>query len=152
MKTKDRWSFDQVAQNATTELVNSSRTYTYYFVCKQFFQIISAEGFGGSNKEAKELIRKVFLLFCLESVEREISLLLEFGYFTPDHARSVRRSFSQLCRELRTHAVVLVDAYDLPDFILKSPLQLGKGARAFLVVAGTGEIVDLAGQKRRARR
>ncbi|HSR42238.1 MAG TPA: acyl-CoA dehydrogenase, partial [Longimicrobiales bacterium] len=46
---------------------------------------------------------------------------LESGYFEGPKARAVRAQVNALCRELRGQAPFLVDAFGIPDDVLRAP-------------------------------
>ena len=51
-----------------------------------------------------------------------LELFLEEGYFSPSQAKMVKKVFYDLCRKTRKEVIPLVDAWAVPDFILKAPL------------------------------
>jgi len=50
-----------------------------------------------------------------------LELFLEEGYFSPSQAKMIKKVFYDLCRKTRKEAIPLVDAWAIPDFILKAP-------------------------------
>lgn len=70
----------------------------------------------------KELITRVLALFGLATLEANRAWYLETGYFEPAKSEAVRREVNALCRELAARALVLVDAFGIPDELLGAPI------------------------------
>ncbi|HZD04853.1 MAG TPA: acyl-CoA dehydrogenase, partial [Longimicrobiales bacterium] len=68
-----------------------------------------------------EVLRTVAQLFALERLESHRGWYLESGYFERAKARAVRGQVNVLCRDLRELAVYLVDAFGVPDEVLRAP-------------------------------
>ncbi|RUS24545.1 hypothetical protein BC938DRAFT_473414, partial [Jimgerdemannia flammicorona] len=66
-------------------------------------------------------------LYALYVVEGSLDALLEEEYITPKQARVVRGLYIRLCKETRTDAVPLTDAWAFPDFVLKAPIGRADG-------------------------
>ncbi|MFW6206853.1 MAG: acyl-CoA dehydrogenase, partial [Gemmatimonadota bacterium] len=64
---------------------------------------------------------RVATLFALERLERHRGWYLESGYFAGAKAKAVRDQVNGLCRELRDDARALVDAFGIPDEVLRAP-------------------------------
>lgn len=79
-----------------------------------------------------EVLRAVAELFALERLESHRGWYLESGYFEGAKARAVRAQVNALCRELRDQACFLVDAFGIPDDVLRAPDGIvGEGGPAF---------------------
>ncbi|KAG0001077.1 acyl-Coenzyme A oxidase, partial [Modicella reniformis] len=55
-------------------------------------------------------------------LRKHLDLFMEEGYFDGSHAKHVRQLFLDQCKDLRRDAVALVDAWVVPDFVLKAPI------------------------------
>ncbi len=55
-------------------------------------------------------------------MELNLSEFLEDGYFNGEQAKQTREAVRNLLGEIRPDAVSIVDAFNIPDFILDSPL------------------------------
>ena len=60
----------------------------------------------------------VSALYALSRIEAHSGWYLETGYLEPAKSRAVRSEVSELCRELRPHARLLVDAFGVPEALL----------------------------------
>ncbi|KAG0314342.1 acyl-Coenzyme A oxidase, partial [Podila horticola] len=75
-----------------------------------------------SKPEVYRMQKKMTQLMGTFVLKRHMDLLLEEGYFEGQHAKMVRDLFLQQCKDLRPDAVPLVDAWIIPDYILKAPI------------------------------
>ena len=62
-------------------------------------------------------------LFALQRIHDDI-LFAHADYVAPDKAKAIQRLIDQLCSELRGVALPLVDAFAIPDHILRAPIGL----------------------------
>lgn len=69
---------------------------------------------------ASELLAELATLDALARLEASRGWFLEAGYLEPSKSRAVRGQVDALCRELRPHAVELVNAWGVPDAVLAS--------------------------------
>lgn len=67
-------------------------------------------------------------LFALSRLEADRGWFLEAGYFEPAKSKAIRHQVSDLCSAVREYAVPLVDAFGIPDDVLKAPDGI-RGAR-----------------------
>jgi acyl-CoA oxidase len=61
-------------------------------------------------------------LFVLHTMEKEMGEFFECGYLNPPQARLLRIQVYDLLKEIRPNVVSLVDAFLIPDFLLRSAL------------------------------
>jgi acyl-CoA oxidase len=66
-------------------------------------------------------LTKLCYLMCFWNVSKVVHLYFERGFVSPHQSGVIREAILQLSKELRPEAVPLVDGFDLPDFLLKSP-------------------------------
>ncbi len=59
-------------------------------------------------------------LFALHRLEEDRAWFLEAGYFEPAKSKAIRLEVNRLCGELREVAVPLVDAFGIPDAVLRA--------------------------------
>jgi acyl-CoA oxidase len=68
------------------------------------------------------VLKKLMDLFALYQIQKMSDHFLEHKYFDAETLKTIRRTVLQLCREIRNDAVALVDSFNMPDWIIKSPL------------------------------
>ena len=65
-----------------------------------------------------EALATVSALFALSRIEAHSGWYLETGYLESAKSRAIRSQVSELCRELRPQARLLVDAFGVPEAVL----------------------------------
>ena len=69
------------------------------------------------------LLQAMADLFALQRIHQEI-LFRNDDLVAPEKAKAIARMVEELCSELRGVAVPLVDAFAIPDHILRAPIGL----------------------------
>jgi acyl-CoA oxidase len=64
------------------------------------------------------LLSQVASLHALAEIERDRAWWMEHGRLSTERAKSITRAVDTLCRDLRPHAVTLVNAFGIPDQLL----------------------------------
>jgi acyl-CoA oxidase len=77
----------------------------------------------------KALLDQVCDLHALSILERDRAWFMEHGRLTQARAKAVTAAVNQLCRQLRPHAGLLVDAFGIPDELVAAPIALGQELR-----------------------
>jgi acyl-CoA oxidase len=83
---------------------------------------------GVAEGPMRSMLEKLCDLHVLSMIERDRGWLLEHGRLTASRAKAAIAAVNDLCRELRPHAVALVDAFAIPDVVLAAPIALGDEA------------------------
>lgn len=65
-------------------------------------------------------------LFALQCIADDV-MFRNDEYVAPEKAKAITRLIESLCSELRGVAVPLVDAFAIPDHILRAPIGLSSG-------------------------
>ncbi|KAL3157409.1 hypothetical protein ABBQ32_011884 [Trebouxia sp. C0010 RCD-2024] len=86
----------------------------------------------GANKcedlDARKSIKAMADLFALQRIHQDI-LFRNDDYVAPEKAKAIKRMIEKLCGELRGVCCPLVDAFAIPDFILRAPIGLSTAAK-----------------------
>ena len=72
--------------------------------------------------EGKDLVGAVLGLYGLATLEKQRAWYLEAGYFEPAKSEAIRREVNRRCRELAPRAAEIVDAFDIPDALIRAPV------------------------------
>ena len=72
--------------------------------------------------EGKDLVGAVLALYGLATLEKHRAWYLEAGYFEPAKSEAIRREVNRRCRELAPRAAEIVDAFDIPDALIRAPV------------------------------
>lgn len=110
----EAWNVNQ------TELVRLADVHSWRYcliMCER-----SIERQRASKPEVYRMQEKMAQLMGTFVLKRHMDLMLEEGYFEGQHSKMVRDLFLQQCKDLRPDAVPLVDAWIIPDYILKAPI------------------------------
>ncbi|KAK9869050.1 hypothetical protein WJX84_008987 [Apatococcus fuscideae] len=75
------------------------------------------------DPECRKSLKALADLFALQRIHDDI-LFAHADYVAPDKAKAIQRLIEQLCSELRGVALPLVDAFAIPDHILRAPIGL----------------------------
>jgi acyl-CoA oxidase len=70
----------------------------------------------------KELVGAVVALHGLATLERHRAWYLEAGYFEAAKSEAIRREVNRHCGELAPRAAELVDAFNIPDELIRAPI------------------------------
>lgn len=111
---------DKAWNDHQTELVRLAEVHSW-----RYFLILYERGIERQREckpEIYRMLKKMGQLMGTFVLKRHMDLLLEEGFFNGQQAKMVRDLFLQLCKDLRPDAVPLVDAWMIPDYILKAPI------------------------------
>lgn len=70
------------------------------------------------------VLRTLRDLYALSRIEADRGWFLEAGYLEPPKTKAIRDLVNRLCAELRPDAVGLVDAFGIPDPVLRAPIAV----------------------------
>jgi acyl-CoA oxidase len=70
----------------------------------------------------KEVLRLLCAVWAIDRIRAEIGFYLMHKYFSPRRARAIDEELQKLVRELRPHAVKLVDAFGFPESMIMAPI------------------------------
>jgi acyl-CoA oxidase len=68
-----------------------------------------------------ETLRALGALYTLSRLEADRAWFLEAGYFDAPKSRAVREQVNRLCAEVKDQALFLVEAFGIPDAVLRAP-------------------------------
>lgn len=80
------------------------------------------------DPDCRKALKAMVDLFALERIYNDIAFRND-DYIAPEKSKAVRRTVEKLCAELRGVALPLVDAFAIPDHILRAPIALSSAGR-----------------------
>src|SRR5438034_8905557 len=80
------------------------------------------------DPEVKALLSQVCDLYVLALLERDRAWFLEHGQLSAARAKAIITNVNRLCRELRPHGRLLVDAFGIPDELLPDLVREAEAA------------------------
>ncbi|OJJ42684.1 hypothetical protein ASPZODRAFT_76351 [Penicilliopsis zonata CBS 506.65] len=106
-----------------------STAHSQYLVVKNFHEAVSSPELVASVDAATAaVLRKLFRLYALHTLEREAADFFASGAVTTRQLTLTRtKAVLGLLDEIRPHAVRLVDAWQIPDWVLDSSLGRADG-------------------------
>lgn len=101
-----------------------STAHSQYLVVKNFYEALNSPTIGYElDGKTVELLRKLFRLYALDTLEKEASEFYSSAAVTVRQIMLARtKSIMKLLEEIRPHAVRLVDSWQFPDWQLDSSL------------------------------
>jgi acyl-CoA oxidase len=114
----------QAMNEVQDHLVTLARAHTERLLLEAFVDGIRRAPTPGTS----ETLRTLAALFALERLEQDRAWFLEAGYFEPSKSEAIRAQVNALCGEVAEHAEFLVDAFAIPDTVLRAPDALRQQA------------------------
>jgi len=109
------------AQNDLMEdLLECARAHTHILLLEGFVNVVqhTAQDF-----QIRKVLSQLCSLFALQHIESYTATrMLEHGVLQLADTRTLRTAIVELCKKLRVEAIGLVDAFNLPDCVIGSPL------------------------------
>ncbi|KDO31123.1 hypothetical protein SPRG_04262 [Saprolegnia parasitica CBS 223.65] len=102
------------------EWMDVARVHVFHAVAMRFLDNIVHLTDAGSS--LARVLTRLASLFVLSEVEKSGAFFLAEGFLSPTQYATVRGAVLELCKELRPDAVLLVDAFNLHDVVLRSAL------------------------------
>ncbi|TLW91832.1 acyl-CoA oxidase [Saccharomonospora piscinae] len=108
----------EVFNNAQDHVLRAARVHVERVVLDSFVAAIERV----EDADARTLLSRLCDLYVLSTVEADRAWFLEHGRLTSPRAKAVVAGVNRLCRELRPHARTLVDAFAIPEPLLRAPM------------------------------
>ncbi|KAF9152579.1 fatty-acyl coenzyme A oxidase, partial [Mortierella sp. AD010] len=100
----------------------AAKIHSFGYVFRRFAQAVK-----GAPEGLRPILTKVCLLYGLYSIEQNSGFFLQYRYFTPSQMDFVRAQVNVLCRDVRQEYIPLIDAFNLTDYMINSPLGVYDG-------------------------
>ena len=105
-----------------------SKAHSQYLVVKSFYETLNSQSTKDHlNPETHKVMYSLFRLYALHTLETEASEFYGSSAVTVRQIQLARQAVMKLIKEIRPHAVRLVDAWDFPDWQLDSSLGRSDG-------------------------
>ncbi|RCH91857.1 fatty-acyl coenzyme A oxidase [Rhizopus stolonifer] len=108
---------DDAYEHCSQSRLYAAKLHSFGYLFHRF-----ADGVSKTSGDLYDILIKVCLLYGLYSIEENAGAFLEYQYFTPPQIEFVRSSVNRLCKQVRDQAIPLVDAFNLSDYVINSPL------------------------------
>ena len=112
----DAWNY------AAPELIQCAIAHTYYVIVKSFVESLESPEVKEMKIENQRVMKQLSDIFSLHYMLRKCGDFIESGVIHGSDVAELREVLVGLFRDIRPEAVPLVDAFDIPDFVLNSVL------------------------------
>ena len=109
-------SSDSAMEETAISRLFTAKAHTVGYLFHRFF-----DGVKQTPESLKPVLVKLCALYGLYNIQENSGSFLQYGYYDAHQIDLVKQNVLELCREIRKDAISLVDAFNLPDFLLNSP-------------------------------
>lgn len=102
------------------ELLHVAEAHVERVVVKQFVRRVN----DCPDINCKHVLKLLCDLYALTKIEKDLAVFSKEGYIKKRKANAISELITELCQEVRIHALHLVDAFEVDDFIVHAPLGL----------------------------
>jgi acyl-CoA oxidase len=110
----------EVFRAVQNHAANAARAHTERIVLEAFAAAVDAAPEGA----VKDVLDRLCDLYALFQIELDRGYLQEHGRLTGSRCKALTREVNRLCDEVRGDAEALVDAFGIPDQVLRAPIGL----------------------------
>ncbi|KAI6653599.1 Peroxisomal acyl-coenzyme A oxidase 1 [Oopsacas minuta] len=107
---------------AAVELIQCAEAHTHYVMVKSFIENIDKEEVRNMSPYNQFILKCLSDIFSLNYILNKSGLFIEAGAIYGRELNEIREVIQSQILEVRPAAVSLVDAFDYPDFVLRSVL------------------------------
>ncbi|WP_426242762.1 acyl-CoA dehydrogenase [Nocardioides sp. LHG3406-4] len=117
----------EVFSRVQDHVIAAARAHVERLVLEAFVEKVRTLADGEAGQDVDNLVALNLLcdLFALTTIEADRAWFMEHGRLTTQRSKAISREVNRLCRKVRPLAVDLVDAFAVPDEMLRSPDLLG---------------------------
>lgn len=112
-RLRDDMDSFQAINEVQDHLVRLAETYAERVALDAFHRALEA-----APAELRAPLERVCALYALERIESDRGWFLESGYLEPNKSRAIRNTVNDLCAEVASDAVALVDGFGVPEALL----------------------------------
>jgi acyl-CoA oxidase len=113
----------EVFSRVQDHVIGAARAHVERLVLESFVEKLA----GLEDGDTRVALGLLCDLHALSGIEADRAWFMEHGRMSSPRAKAISREVSDLCRKLRPIAVDLVDAFGVPEEMLRSPDLLGSG-------------------------
>ena len=107
---------------AAIELIQCAEAHTHYIMVKSFIENLDREEVRELSAYNQFMLKCMSDIFSLDYILDKSGLFIESGALSASDLTELRQVLQSLVLEVRPAAISLVDAFDYPDFVLRSVL------------------------------
>jgi len=110
-------SNEQAHEECSAARLHAAKIHSFGYLFRTF-----AKGIADAPAGIKAQLNRLCALYGLFTIAENSGAFLHAGHMTPLQIDWVRANVDILCRDVRAEAVLLVDSFNYPDYIVNSPL------------------------------
>lgn len=118
---KKRLGVFQAWNECIPKMVRLGRAYIEQFTLEEFVKTVDRHE---NDREIHHVLKMLCDLYALSVMQDNIGDFLDL--IKRNKAKAIGALVEQLCEDVREHAVSLVDAFEIPDYVLDAPIGLSK--------------------------
>lgn len=88
------------------------------------FEALQARTDACPDKKVKSVLAALLRVYALAAIDHDRGWYLESGYVEQVKSKAIRRELLDQCKQLAPSAVALVDAFGIPDALVRAPLAV----------------------------
>jgi acyl-CoA oxidase len=119
---KKRLGVFQAWNECLPNMIKLGRAYIEQFTLEQFVKVVDQQQ---DDPEIRNVLKLACDLYALNIMKNNIGDFLDV--IKRNKAKAINTLVEQLCEQMREHAVSMVDAFELPDFVIDAPIGLSNG-------------------------
>ncbi|CAO3646632.1 unnamed protein product [Cunninghamella blakesleeana] len=108
---------DDAYEECSQTRLYAAKLHSYSYLFNRF-----VDGVSKLQGSLAAVMKDVCLLYGLYTIEENAGAFLQYEYFSPQQIEFVRSQVNALCKAVRDQAIPLVDAFNLSDYVVNSPL------------------------------
>lgn len=101
-------------------MIELAHAYVEYLTLQSFYKRIDVQ----DNETIKAVLEKVCSLYALTTISENRGWFLENDYIEGMKTKAIRRVITKLCQGIRPEVLGLVDAFGIPDELIKAPIAI----------------------------
>ncbi|KAL0486492.1 acyl-CoA oxidase [Acrasis kona] len=121
---KKKMGFFNAFTDSVPLMVQLGRAYIEQFTLQEYMKAIEKE-YKTGNRKVADVMKLMCDVFALSCIHKDVGNFMDL--IKSSKARAIGKLLTRLCEEMREHAISLVDALEIPDFIIDAPIGLSKG-------------------------
>ncbi|KAK9686324.1 fatty-acyl coenzyme A oxidase, variant 2 [Basidiobolus ranarum] len=110
-------SKEAALESCAVERLHAARMHCYGYIFKKFTESILE-----APQSVTVILNKLCLLYGLYNIQENAGEFIGSQYFSTNQMSIIRQQVTELCSAIRKDAIPLVDAFNLSDFVINSPL------------------------------
>ncbi|KAI8347323.1 acyl-CoA dehydrogenase/oxidase C-terminal [Blakeslea trispora] len=108
---------DDAYEQCSQSRLYAAKLHSFGYLFNRF-----VDGIQKTKDENHAILIKTCLLYGLHFIEENAGAFLQCQYLTSTQMTFVRAAVNRLCKEVREQSIPLVDAFNLSDYVINSPL------------------------------